>query len=41
VIATKFAPLPWRQSASAVPDALRASLGRMGLQKTGLYMQHW
>ena len=41
VFATKFAPLPLRWTASAVPDALEKSLARMGQKKIGLYMQHW
>mmetsp|Transcript_19341 Transcript_19341/g.48315 ORF Transcript_19341/g.48315 Transcript_19341/m.48315 type:complete len:385 (-) Transcript_19341:671-1825(-) len=41
VLATKFAPLPLRWTADAVPDALKSSLARMGKSKIGLYMQHW
>ncbi len=33
IIATKFAPLPWRLTADAVPAACKASLERLGLQK--------
>jgi diketogulonate reductase-like aldo/keto reductase len=40
-VATKFAPLPWRQTAASVPVALRESLARMRRQKTELYMIHW
>lgn len=40
-VATKFAPLPWRQTAASVPAALKASLGRMQLSKIELYMIHW
>lgn len=40
-MATKFAPLPWRLNAESVPLALKASLDRMQLPKTQLYMQHW
>ena len=40
-IATKFAPLPWRQTSGSVVDACRASLGRLGLQQMDLYIQHW
>uniref|UniRef100_A0A7S3QKN1 NADP-dependent oxidoreductase domain-containing protein n=1 Tax=Dunaliella tertiolecta TaxID=3047 RepID=A0A7S3QKN1_DUNTE len=40
-VATKFAPLPWRLSSSSVPLALKASLERMRLPRTSLYMQHW
>lgn len=41
IIATKFAPLPWRLTAGAVPAACKASLARLGQQKMGLYIQHW
>ncbi|KAG2427969.1 hypothetical protein HXX76_011956 [Chlamydomonas incerta] len=41
VVATKFAPLPWRFTAASVTAAAKASLGRMGLPSMGLYMQHW
>ncbi|KAG1659388.1 hypothetical protein FOA52_007851, partial [Chlamydomonas sp. UWO 241] len=41
IVATKFAPLPWRLNAASVPLAAEASLKRMGLAKMGLYMQHW
>ncbi len=41
VVATKFAPQPWRQSVSSVPEACKASLKRMQLDKCALYMQHW
>jgi len=40
-VATKFAPLPWRLTANSVPLACKASLARLGLPKTTLYMQHW
>lgn len=41
LIATKFAPQPWRFTAESVPLAARASLKRLQLQKMALYMQHW
>jgi len=41
LVATKFAPLPWRLNADCVPEAARASLQRLGLPKMSLYMQHW
>ncbi|CAK0787581.1 hypothetical protein CVIRNUC_010803 [Coccomyxa viridis] len=41
IIATKYAPLPWRFTSGAVVSACRASLQRLGIQKAGLYMQHW
>ena len=40
-VATKFAPLPWRNSRGAVVDACRASLGRLQLPRMQLYIQHW
>ncbi|KAG7671812.1 hypothetical protein Ndes2526B_g07281 [Nannochloris sp. 'desiccata'] len=41
VIATKFAPLPWKQTPASLVDACRSSLGRLDVSKVGLYMQHW
>lgn len=41
VISTKFAPLPWRQSADSVPMALEQSLRRLKVDKVGHYMIHW
>jgi aryl-alcohol dehydrogenase-like predicted oxidoreductase len=41
VIATKFAPQLWRFSRDSVVIAAKASLGRLGLPKMDLYMQHW
>ena len=41
LLATKFAPIPFRWSAEDVPRALEASLKRLGAKKTALYMQHW
>uniref|UniRef100_A0A7S3VNR4 NADP-dependent oxidoreductase domain-containing protein n=1 Tax=Dunaliella tertiolecta TaxID=3047 RepID=A0A7S3VNR4_DUNTE len=40
-VATKYFPLPWRLTSSSVPDALRASLARLGLPRISLYQQHW
>lgn len=40
-IATKYFPIPWRLTTSTVPEALRASLARLGLPKCSLYQQHW
>ncbi|EFN59001.1 hypothetical protein CHLNCDRAFT_29451 [Chlorella variabilis] len=40
-IATKFAPLPWRQTPGSLVGACRKSLERLGLQRMGLYIQHW
>ena len=41
VIATKFAPLPWRGRAASVEAALEASLARLGVARVGLYQLHW
>jgi aryl-alcohol dehydrogenase-like predicted oxidoreductase len=41
IVATKFAPLPYRLTASALPKALDASLGRLGLAQVDLYQIHW
>ena len=40
-VATKYAPLPWRQSASSVVSALDASLERLDRNSVSLYIQHW
>ena len=40
-IATKYAPLPWRQTASSVVSALDASLDRLDQTSISLYIQHW
>jgi len=40
-VATKYAPLPWRQSASSVVSALDASLERLDRKSVSLYIQHW
>jgi len=40
-IATKYFPLPWRFSASAVADALTASLKRLQVPSVALYQVHW
>lgn len=39
-ICTKFAPLPWRQTPDSLVGACRKSLGRLGVQQVGLYIQH-
>ena len=39
-IATKYIPLPWHFSRSNVVSHLRASLGRLGMQKLDLYQIH-
>ncbi len=40
-IATKYFPLPWRFTPSAVEDALTASLTRLGVTSVTLYQVHW
>jgi aryl-alcohol dehydrogenase-like predicted oxidoreductase len=40
-IATKFAPLPWRQTPGSLVAACEASCRRLGVKKVGLYLQHW
>lgn len=40
-IATKYFPLPWRFTASAVADALTASLKRLQVPSVALYQVHW
>lgn len=40
-IATKYFPLPWRFSPSAVSEALTASLTRLGVTSIALYQVHW
>ena len=41
VIATKFAPLPWRLSSGRLVHALRESLNRLGLSRVDLYQVHF
>src|SRR5438105_1830110 len=41
VIATKFAPLPYRVSARWLGWALNRSLKRLGLAQVDLYQVHW
>jgi aryl-alcohol dehydrogenase-like predicted oxidoreductase len=40
-VATKFMPLPWRLTGSALLRALKASLTRLGRSKVELYQMHW
>ena len=40
-VATKFAPFPYRVTASTLPKALDASLQRLGLEQVDLYQIHW
>jgi aryl-alcohol dehydrogenase-like predicted oxidoreductase len=41
VLATKFAPLPWRLSPGRLVHALRESLNRLGLSQVDLYQVHF
>ena len=41
VVASKFAPLPWRLSAKELFNALDASLERLGRPQIDLYQIHW
>lgn len=41
VIATKFAPLPWRFTADNVVKGIKGSLSRLQMEKIGLYQIHW
>jgi aryl-alcohol dehydrogenase-like predicted oxidoreductase len=41
VVATKFAPLPWRLSKGKLLDALKASLERLQMSQVDLYQVHF
>ena len=41
VIASKFAPLPWRLSTGSLRRALEGTLARLGLETLDLYQVHW
>ena len=41
VLATKFAPMPWRFRRSQLRSALRGSLNRLGLSQVDLYQIHF
>ena len=41
LVATKYFPLPWRITRKSLLSALRASLGRLGLESVDLYQIHW
>ncbi len=41
VLATKFAPLPWRLTSGRLLHALRESLNRLGLSRVDLYQIHF
>ena len=40
-VATKFAPVPWRQGAESVVEACRASAERLGVEQIPLYQIHF
>jgi aryl-alcohol dehydrogenase-like predicted oxidoreductase len=41
LVATKYAPFPWRFGKNAVVRALKASLERIGVDSVDLYQIHW
>ncbi|MEE9285392.1 MAG: aldo/keto reductase, partial [Dehalococcoidia bacterium] len=41
VVASKFAPLPWRVTARSLHKALDATLSRLGLEQVELYQVHF
>ena len=41
VVATKFAPVPWRPDANSVVDACKASAERLGVDSIPLYQIHF
>ena len=41
MVATKFMPFPWRVRKSSLVNALKHSLGRLGLSSLDLYQIHW
>eukprot|EP00967_Tisochrysis_lutea_P138972 scaffold251699_cov31-Tisochrysis_lutea.AAC.2 len=41
IMATKFAPVPWRQKPSDVVDAAKASASRLGVDSIDLYQIHF
>lgn len=41
IIATKFMPFPWRLGKTALLNALKNSLKRLGLDSVDLYQIHW
>lgn len=41
VVATKYAPFPWRVSPITVRIALEASIDRLGIEQVDLYQVHW
>jgi pyridoxine 4-dehydrogenase len=41
IVATKFAPVPWRSGAESVVEACKASAERLGVEQIPLYQIHW
>jgi aryl-alcohol dehydrogenase-like predicted oxidoreductase len=41
LVATKYFPIPWRLFKSAIPNALKRSLERIGAEAVDLYQIHW
>ncbi len=41
LVATKFFPWPWRLAKNSIPQAMKASLERLGLEAVDLYQIHW
>src|SRR5262245_6838066 len=41
IVATKFAPFPWRCMKGQLVAALRRSLKRLGMSQVDLYQIHW
>jgi len=41
MIASKFAPVPWKRGAEPVVAACRSTLDRLGVDTLGLYQIHW
>ena len=41
IVATKFAPIPWRLRRKSLVNALRRSLNRLGMERVDLYQVHW
>lgn len=41
LVATKYFPWPWRLTKNSIPQAMKASLERLGLDSVDLYQVHW
>jgi aryl-alcohol dehydrogenase-like predicted oxidoreductase len=41
LVATKFFPAPWRFMKNSIPNALKGSLNRIGVETVDLYQIHW